>query len=311
MWIDYSLLVQSLFIYSAQAMRKLLLKSVFVITVALALVPVGVQAQGRPGERGRGIPDVRGINQEEGREIINNFRRQRLEGDFVFDFDLSYLPRRGETIFYQGVLWGTWNDKGPLFRMILWSPSAPDKLLLNMIVQGGEKPMVWRQNADGSVEELSSDAMGQPLIPGANYTAFDLIMPFVYWDEFYYEGSRRVAGQPAHVFAWLAPEEFVVKNPHMARVEGALHAHYHALLEANVYDSEDQRTRSINVLSFREVDNQYIVRTIDLIERPENNKSRFRVVSAAVGIHLDPSVFDPKLLSGPLPSLEGIPFKSL
>ncbi len=292
-------------------MRKLLCRPVFVILVALMLIPVWGQGQGQPGERGRRIPDVRGINQEEGRALMHHFRHQRLAGDFVFDFDLSYLPRRGATIPYQGILWGTWNEKGPLFRMALWNPSDPDRLLLNLIVQGGEHPVVWKQDPDGNVVTLSEEAMGQPLIEGANYTAFDLLMPFVYWDEFYYEGSRRVSGQPAHLFVWQAPESFVKSNPGMTRVQGALHAHYHALLEAHVFDSEDERTRTINVLSFKEVNGQYIVRTIDLIERPDNDKSRFRVMSAAVGIHLDPTLFDPEQLAGPLPSLEGIRFQPL
>lgn len=292
-------------------MRNLFRKPFLAILTVLILVPVWTQGQRGPGERGRRIPDVRGINQEEGRELMRHFRHQRLAGDFVFDFDLSYLPRRGATIPYQGILWGTWNEQGPLFRMALWSPSNPDRLLLNLIVQGGANPVAWKKDPDGDVAVLSEEAMSQPLVEGANYTAFDLLMPFIYWDEFYYEGSRRISGQPAHLFVWMAPEPFIESNPGMARVQGALHAHYHALLEAHIFDIEDERTRTINVLSFREVNEQYIVRTIDLIERPGNDKSRFRVISAAVGIHLDPALFDPRQLADPLPSLEGIPFQSL
>ena len=56
------------------------------------------------------------IDAEEGAQRLAAFRRQRLEGDFCFEFELAHKPRRGRTIPYAGIMWGSWNESGPITR---------------------------------------------------------------------------------------------------------------------------------------------------------------------------------------------------
>ena len=57
------------------------------------------------------------IDTEEGAKRLAAFRRQRLEGDFCFKFELAHKPRQGQTIPYAGIMWGSWNESGPITRL--------------------------------------------------------------------------------------------------------------------------------------------------------------------------------------------------
>ena len=59
------------------------------------------------------------IDPVEGERRMVNFRRQRLDGDYCFHFELEHLPRRGESVRYYGTMWGSWNELGPLNRIEL------------------------------------------------------------------------------------------------------------------------------------------------------------------------------------------------
>ena len=56
------------------------------------------------------------IDQAEGAKRMASFRAQRLEGDFCFKFQLEQKPRWGKTVRYHGVMYGSWNERGPVSR---------------------------------------------------------------------------------------------------------------------------------------------------------------------------------------------------
>ena len=45
-----------------------------------------------------------------------------------------------------------------------------------------------RTARDGEFDELTGDALREPILPGIVYTPFDLQMPFLYWEDYNYEG---------------------------------------------------------------------------------------------------------------------------
>ncbi|MCH2074753.1 MAG: hypothetical protein MK130_07830, partial [Puniceicoccaceae bacterium] len=135
------------------------------------------------------------IDAEEGIKRLAAFRRQRLKGDFCFEFELAHKPRQGRTIPYAGIMWGSWNESGPITRLRVSSNLLKDNEFINssqvveLIIQNGVTPQAWKRFNDGSDFELiEGGELFEPIMPGLLYSPFDLQMPFVYWKDFTYEG---------------------------------------------------------------------------------------------------------------------------
>ncbi|MBK1857539.1 outer membrane lipoprotein-sorting protein [Cerasicoccus arenae] len=263
----------------------------------------------RPGERAHGPAKVEGIDQEEGRRIMEEFRHQRLRGDFVFLFDLVHRPRRDKDVVYQGIMWGTWNSEGSLSRVSVWPKGKRETNTRELIVQGGPEPEVWMLR-DGKVVELTKEEQGEPFFPEMVYTPYDVVMPFAYWDLFEYTDSKRLArGRPVHMFMLYAPADVAQRIPELAAVELALDASFNAPLTAKMLDIDSKPLRTLDVGGFKEIDDQYIVKEIDLIDERSGDKTRFRVTGAAVNLDLSPQIFKPEELKQGEPDITKIIFE--
>ncbi|WP_309383435.1 outer membrane lipoprotein-sorting protein [Cerasicoccus frondis] len=263
----------------------------------------------KPGERAHGPKEVETIDQVEGREIIESFRNQRLRGDFVFLFDLVHQPSRAKDVVYQGILWGTWNQAGPLNRISVWPKGKRKTQTREFIVQGGAEPRVWTLK-DGKAIEMGKEQQGEPFFPGMNYTPYDIVMPFAHWDVYEYTDSKRLArGRPAHFFTFYAPGNVAERMPDLAAVELAIDASFNAPLTAKMYDTQGKRLRTLDVGGFKEIDDQYIVKEIDLIDERSGDKTRFRVTGAALDMALPATLFAPENLPKGEPDITKIIFE--
>lgn len=277
------------------------------ITLALlALIPFS-HAQ-KPGERSHGPKEVETIDQEEGRKIIEEFRHQRLRGDYIFQFDLVHRPRRAPEVVYEGLMWGTWNEQGPLNRVSVWPKGKRDTDSRELIVQGGEDPQVWILR-DDKAEKLTREEQGAPFFPEMVYTPYDVVMPFAYWDIFEYTESKRMRGRPAHLFVLYAPADVAERMPELAAVELALDASFNAPLTAKMLDTDGKPLRTLDVGGFKEINDQYIVKEIDLIDERARDKTRFRVTGAALNLNLPKAIFRPENLKLGQPDLSGYLFE--
>jgi hypothetical protein len=241
------------------------------------------------------------IDPAQGEERMAAFRNQRLEGDFVFLFTLEQIPRRGQGRVYNGSMWGSWNEKGPITRIRI-EPSdsnGDDNLGVEAILQNGPQPLAWvRALPDGVFRQLQGAELFEPILKGLHYRWFDLQMPFLYWDDFDYHGSARVNGRPAHRFLLYPPNALDLPESGFDRVQLALDSGYNALLRVDLLNV-DQPVASLRVRRFREIRGQWIVREIDLVDERSRDRAQFSVQSAAVGVVLPSSVFDPAHAAAP------------
>ncbi len=250
------------------------------------------------------IPDFRAIDQEEGARRLDAFRRQRLEGDYFFRFDLVHLPRRGDPLACDGLMWGSWNDQGPVSRVLLWMPEtsggASPQGPLELIAQNGPRPQAWiRRGGIGPFRELRGEERFQPLLPGINYSAFDLQMPFVFWENSTYEGPGKALGRAAQRFLMSPPPGGSAAAAGVGAVRLVLDENYNALLRVDVIDPGDREISSFRVRKFKQVQEQWIVRAVDLLNNRDRSRTRFEVTAAAAGIELDPCIFKPDTTAAP------------
>ncbi|MFT3828085.1 MAG: outer membrane lipoprotein-sorting protein [Opitutaceae bacterium] len=240
-------------------------------------------------------------DQNEGRRILGEFRRLGLAGDYALDFTLRVMPRRGDERTVSGRLYGTRNDTGPL--TLVEFPVGTEGAR-RVLVQNGPQSSVWTVPAD-NVDAVAVGA-AQLFAPlgGTDLTAFDLQMPFLFWDDVVFEGVVSMRGRPAHRFLAYPPAEIAAARPGLAGVRFYLDTQFSALVEAEILGPDQTPVKTISVLDLKRTQDQWIVRTIDLRDESTRNKTRFRVNAAALNLNLPRIVFTPSHLPVP-PSLDG------
>ena len=236
-------------------------------------------------------------DQTEGRKILENFRQQGIAGDYYLEFELHVLPRRGDSrVVSGGRLWGGRNEIGPVSRVDL--PAVEGVSARRLLVQNGATGSVWISGTTATASlagALDSTALFAPLA-GTDLTAFDLQMPFLYWNDFVFEGVAPVRGRPAHVFLVYPPVDIAALKPELTGVRVYLDTQFGALVQAQQIGAEERVLKSITVLDLKKVDDQWMVKTIDLRNESTRNKTQFVVTGAALGLDFAGGLFDPTSL---------------
>lgn len=245
------------------------------------------------------------IDQEEGVRRMAAFRGQRLEGDYCFRFELEHLPRRGKATTYYGTMWGSWNEVGPVTRIELIADNSDTDSVqvhdtIELIIQNGIDSKVWsRKNREGAFVAVSDAGLFEPVIPGIVYSAFDLQMPFIYWDQFTYEGPSRVQSRVAQQFLMFPPEDDAALDRGIGAVRVGLDDTYDALLRVEVLNTAGEELSRFTVESFKKVQGQYIVKEVTLKDYASKDRTRFKVKAASVGLGLNDLIFKPCYTEAP------------
>lgn len=254
-------------------------------------------AQRAGGERSSRFMDR--IDAAEGAQRLEAFRQQRLDGDFSFEFQLEYKPRRARTVRYSGQMWGSWNDSGPVTRFRVLAPEGGDgsEGMVELIIQNGAQPQAWiRRSEEAPFRLIEGEALFEPILPDLLYSPFDLQMPFVYWDEFTYEGPSLVgATRVAQQFLMQPPAGSASEQRGIAGVRIGLDDTYNALWRIEVLDTSSEVASRFAVESFQKVQDQYIVKCITLTDYPTKDRTTFDVTAAALGLVLDARLFSADL----------------
>ena len=286
-------------------MRKLAC-SLFLLT---ALFPAPSFAQRRfkppPNYVQFGKPD-----QSKGRQILEKSRRYGISGNYYLTFELQIRPHDldvDETVLY-GRQFGTRNVTGPLTRVAI-APSrkalasnAPGSIRL--LLQSGSHPRAWEwKPGEKQAEPLSRHGVMKPLA-GSTVTPFDLEMPFMYWDDFVYEGITRFRDRPTHVFLLYPPETEKKRYPGISGVRIYVDTQFDALIQWEDLGTSGDKTKTISILDFKKVGKQWLIKSIDVRDEITRNKTRLRFTNAALNASVPPSVFDPSSLAQPVAARE-------
>ncbi|MDD2764906.1 MAG: outer membrane lipoprotein-sorting protein [Opitutaceae bacterium] len=239
-------------------------------------------------------------DQEKGREILDQFRRQGIAGDYYFEFELRVLPRHDPERVLSGRLWGSRNASGPISRVSVFPPAAGAAGETRLLVQSGAAPALWRWNGEAGSPILQSgvDALFAP-VAGTDLTPFDLQMPFLYWPEFVYEGFARMRGRPAHQFLFYPPPAISERRPTLAGIRAYLDTQYTALVQVEFIDVQNRLAKVLSILDLKKIGDQWIVKSIDLRDETIRNKTRFAVTAAALNQKFPAEIFAPANLAAP------------
>lgn len=286
-------------------MKRIRYGLIFLLSASALWTAADAQPRNRPSPVIQG-PDQ--LSPEEGKRVLEQFRQMGWPDDFAFRFRLEHFPRGGETETYYGTLYGSWNPQNPQTRVDF---DAPDGDRRAFLWAGREHTWMFDAEAPGeAVQPMSGERLTQPLLPGLVYTPFDFQIPFLEWQDYAYEGTRRVAGRPAHFYLMYPPEG----DPRYAGIGAVrlmIDADFYAILRAEVLNPEEDVIRTLRVGSFKKVDGQWVVTRFDLSDEETHSRTRLEFDAAALNQHLPAAVFTPEALDQ---AYEGVPkkaFKSL
>jgi len=243
---------------------------------------------------------------EKALEILNDFRSRFVggDGDCYFDFQLRQRPRNtSETIVTPGRMWVSHNAQGPITRITLW-PDAPGKQL-QLLVQNGPASAIWSYPPN-TAAGLAAAAMFAPLA-GTGLTPFELQMPFIYWDNFVYEGIKPASSsRPAYAFIMRPPPALAAAHPEITGVRIYIETAFHAMGKFEVLGPGDNVTKTMTLKETPRVNGQYIPGKIEFRDERTRDGADFVVNLAAVKLALPREIFTPENLAKPVapPPLE-------
>lgn len=235
----------------------------------------------------------------EAQAALEQMRRQGIAGNYYLEFQLRILPRRGEERTVTGRLWGGRNETGALNRVSLTLPGVDGRGATErrLLIQSGRQPGLWRWDEGGAVTMPGAAALFEPLVPDSELAAFDLQMPFLYWETFTYGGLTRFRGRPAHVFVLRPPAEFAAKHPAVKGVRVRLDTQFNALVQTELLGANDRVTKTLSLLDLKKVGEQWIPKAFDLRDELTRNKTRFTVTAAALDLSFSRVLFEPAQLA--------------
>jgi len=268
-------------------------------------------------------------SEREGAAILRELRSVEIEGDYHLRFELRVLPRRGRARVFNGELWGSRNAAGPVSRVVLYGETeaatraqaaaagnagaSVRRPLRTLLIQNGAEPRVWVYEAGmAAAEPLPERDWHAPLLAGAEISAFDLLMPYLYWEDFDFEGSDKVLGRAADRFLLRSPRRAETAEAAEEKASGSVSVRayfdqqFHALLQSKLIGPDGAVTKTLTVRDLQKISGQWMLKSVDLRNERTRDKTRFEVREAELGLDLDPRIFESEFLGESFNSLERV-----
>ena len=230
--------------------------------------------------------------------LLSESNGSRFHEGYSLQFQLRHMPRRGNETVKTGILYGPFLGCG-VSRLSVVRDSQKNNFS-NFLLKNGEDPKFWNVTSNELQPILiSPEESLAPLVQGMNQTAFDLLMPFVFWNG-EYKNSGKVAGRPAHIFSFTCPPWITKVKPHWQNITLALDDAYDAPLRVEILGKSQIAERTLILRKFKKIGDRWIVKEIDCHDRKSRSVTRMTVTSAALGLDLDQTLFLPENLVQPI-----------
>lgn len=247
------------------------------------------------------------LETNEATEFLENFRSLRFASDFIWVAELEYMPKRGKTKRFDCLYYGTWHNNAHKVRLI-FLPNEENPVRVEYLLISGKEPQAWKL-IEGEVSKLSKEEWFIPFTQNSIYRPFDILMPFLHWEDANYVGPDKEKSRPVQVFDISPPSEQIVKNmPESVKI--SIDDDYNAMVACR-YFINGEIEKEFKIISYKKVQDQWIIKSTDLRDNTTKDKTRLRIFEAAMNLKLDSLLFHPDYLKQPIPILESSLFEKL
>ena len=288
-----------------------------ILSLLFGFLPAVAQTQRASNFKPSNLPSRLGSLEQ--KSYLQSLRNQRIDGDYCLKFQIIHKPRRGSSQYYNGALYGSFSENRSMIRVLIETTglldnelSAHTEIQAEMIIHGGVSPSAWfRRNQNDSFLLMQSTETFDPLVPNILFRTFDLQMPYVHWQNYMYVGPDRIGrAGGVQVFNMYPPPESPAALAGVGFVRIALDNSYSALRRASIILIGEVVESVLETRSFAKVQNQWILSEVALSDPMTKDCTSFKVISVALGITLDSSIFNP-VSKIKLPNLESNYFEDL
>ena len=265
----------------------------------LALASVGYAAS--PGAGTPSAPDYAQINLPDkagAQAFLDRFRQGYSAENLYLEFDLSELPRRGDTKTFKGRMWSARNELGPITRVELTDEAGGKDRYL---IQSGPDAALWKSGLAGATQVPVADLF-EPLLPGLEMTPFDLQMPFFYWPESTLLSVTRLKGRATYLFRFAPPAAFASAHKELAGVRCYLDTEFAVPVQTELYGPSGKADKTLSLVDVKKVGDLWMVKEVDVRNETTRDKTRLAITAVAPGQFLDMGIFEPARLDEDLPA---------
>lgn len=254
---------------------------------------------------------VKQLNQEEAAEALFCFQNQHPEKDIAFQFSLEPRGSQYRNPGYDGLMYVSWRPQ-LLARIELWpeKKSQVEKPAFVFFIEQGPMPRMWSLSEERGVFPIEPKDWLMPLFPNLPYTAFDFLMPFTHWSAKYISSDRNT-GRVVHHYQMIPPQRLIDAGLPLCSVHLVIDGSFYTLTKAELLDEKAKPIRALKVDSFKKVQDQWMVKTIDLSLPESKTKARLFLKAAATELDLPKDLFSAQALEKPLPLVEAKRYQSL
>lgn len=157
-----------------------------------------------------------------------------------------------------------------------------------------------RRSGSGEFVKVEGESLFQPVFEGVVFRPFDLQMPFIYWEDFRYEGPDRIGSYAAlQNFMMIPPDDSAAAELGVSGVRIGIDDDYNALRRIELIDTEGDVRSEFVAQGFRQIGDQWIVSRVSIQDKESRDRTTFRVTAAALGLDYARGVFDPAVAVQP------------
>lgn len=214
--------------------------------------------------------DPGSLDSEDGMILWNWFLTNRAVGSFSLEGDLVYRPAGAPSISYDYLLEGNWTPASERTRLTI--REGESVLLASQVHSIDGRTMV--SDCREETEPVPVDWQA-PLLENLPFSWFDLLMPYLHWDDVQYLGPDRYLGRPAHGFQLLNPD----KDALPSNVVVTLDEDYAAVLKVEMYGDGLRVIKRMRVGGFKKFGDEWMVSELTWEDRRSRSSVRLNVYS--------------------------------